>query len=179
MLSLAKICCKVTHAAGNGIPLGAESNEKFQKVILLDIGLVSSQLGLTNTKTSELEKLLVNKGGLAEQFIGQHLRILKSPVEDAQLFYWQRTGRKTGEIDYLIQFNNHVIPIEVKSGSTGSMKSLHQFMYEKKLKLAVRFDSNPLSSYQMKLKTTTGHNVSYQLVSIPHYLVERLDFLLE
>lgn len=55
----------------------------------------------------------------------------------------QRSGGRQGEIDFIFQHGPHIIPIEVKAGSAGSMKSLHAFMYEKKLKIAVRLDSNP------------------------------------
>jgi predicted AAA+ superfamily ATPase len=69
-----------------------------------------------------------NKCGLAEQFVGQQLRAAQAPTIDPQLFYRQRTGGRLDEIDYIIQHENRIVPIEVKSGAAGSMKSLHQFM---------------------------------------------------
>jgi len=64
-----------------------------------------------------------NKDPLAEQFVGQQLRATLSQVEDPTLFYWQRTGGRQGEIDYLIQHGNRIIPIEIKSGTTGALVS--------------------------------------------------------
>ncbi|MCP4690138.1 MAG: DUF4143 domain-containing protein, partial [Desulfobacterales bacterium] len=137
-LSQAKVCTKVLHTSGNGLPLGAESNEKFFKVIMVDVGLVSVQLGLTSTRLSRAKAIVFsNKGGLAEQFVGQQLRAARAPLMEPELFYWQRIGGRQGEIDYIIQHGARVVPIEVKSGPAGAMKSLHQFMAEKRLDFAV------------------------------------------
>ncbi|NCP02407.1 MAG: ATP-binding protein [Deltaproteobacteria bacterium] len=175
MLCQARVCTKVVHTSANGLPLGAESNEKFFKALLIDIGLVSAQLGLASVKRSELDHVLfANKGGLAEQFVGQQFRAAQSPLMEPQLFYWQRTGGRLGEIDYIIQHGNQIVPVEVKSGAAGSMKSLHQFMAEKGLSLAIRFDTNPPSLQTIQVKTTTGKSVKYRLLSLPLYLAEHL-----
>ena len=83
-----------------------------------------------------------------------------------------------GEIDYLIQHGNQIVPIEVKAGAASAMKSLHQFMAEKKLPLAVRFDTNPPAVQTIKVKTTTGASVEYRLLSLPLYLAGHLDGLI-
>lgn len=98
---------------------------------------------------------------------------------DPQLFYWQRTGGRQGEIDYILQDGNHIVPVEVKSGAAGSMKSLHQFMAEKKLKMAVRLDANPPSVNEMSVKTTRGQSVKYRLLSLPLYLAGNVTTLLD
>lgn len=176
----AKICSRISHTSGNGLPLGAESNEKFFKALMVDVGLVSAQLGLTVEKRSIIDKTaLSNKGGIAEQFVGQQLRASQSPLMDPQLYYWQRTGGRLGEIDYIIQQGNDIIPVEVKSGAAGSMKSLHQFMAEKKLSLAVRFNTNKATIEDMDVTTTTGQPVKYRLLSLPLYLTERTGALIE
>ncbi len=180
MLSQAKVCSKVLHTSGNGLPLGAESNEKFFKTLMVDIGLTSVQLGLSLVKRSEVKNIIFsNKGGVAEQFVGQQLRSAQTPLKDPQLFYWQRTGGRLGEIDYIIQHENCVVPVEVKSGSAGSMKSLHQFMYEKNLNFAVRFNTNLPLVEDITVKTTLGKPVAYRFLSIPVYLAEHLDELIE
>ncbi|MGD8442001.1 MAG: AAA family ATPase [Desulfobacterales bacterium] len=92
---------------------------------------------------------------------------------------WQATGRRQGEIDYITQHGNRVVPVEVKSGATGSMKSLHQFMAEKQLDFAVRCNLNQPLLESISVKTTLGQSVSYRLLSIPLYLTERLDGLIE
>jgi len=180
LLCQAKVCTKVSHSAGNGLPLGAESNEKFFKALMVDIGLISIQLGISSTRRQEAANLILsNKGGLAEQFVGQQLRALKTPLSEAALFYWQKTGGRQGEIDFLLQHGDQVVPLEVKSGPAGSMKSLHQFMAEKHLDLAVRCNFNLPTMENIQLKTTLGQAVSYRLLSIPVYLTQCLDRLME
>lgn len=98
---------------------------------------------------------------------------------DPQLFYWQRTGGRLGEIDYIIQHGNTIVPIEVKSGATGAMKSLHQFMAEKKLTLAVRLNANQPAIKDLSVKTTLGQPVKYRLLSIPLYLAENVGPLID
>jgi uncharacterized protein len=181
MLSQARVFTKIMHTSGNGLPLGAESNEKFFKMLLIDIGLVSAQLGLSQMSQSKADRMIfINKGGLAEQFVGQQIRSSQSPLTDPALFYWQRTGGRQGEIDYIIQNRNCVVPVEIKSGTAGSMKSLHQFMADKNLDLAVRFNANLPSIEKINVKTTQGDPISYILLSIPLYLAQRIfDLLIE
>ncbi len=180
LLSCSRLCSHVHHTSGNGLPLGAEGNRKFMKLLLLDIGLVASLSGMSKMKRSDLSQLiLANRGGLAEQFVGQQIRAFMSLTEDPRLFYWQRVGGRQGEIDYVIQHRHRIIPVEVKSGASGSMKSLHQFMHDKELDLAVRVDSNPISKMLLEVKTTQGDPSNYTLLSIPFYLMERLPALLD
>jgi uncharacterized protein len=88
-------------------------------------------LGLSSVGQSRTQIMaFANKGGLAEQFVGQQLRAAQSPSQDPQLFYRQRTGGRQGEIDYVVQHGSHIIPIEVKAVASGGMKSLHQFLYD-------------------------------------------------
>ena len=91
----------------------------------------------------------------------------------------QRTGGRQGEIDYVVQHGRHVIPVEVKAGSGGAMKSLHAFMYKKQLRLAARLDTNPPSAQEVNVKTTAGDPVSYRLLSLPLYMAEALPVCIE
>jgi hypothetical protein len=175
LLCKARICHRVEHTAANGLPLGAETKSGLFKSILVDIGLVSAQLGLSRLEFRDIDQVIwANKGGLAEQFVGQHLRCLAPVYEDPRLFYWQRTEGRQGEIDYLIQQGSSIVPVEVKAGSSGSMKSLHAFMADKGLARAIRLDINPPSVQAVVCKTTTGEPVSYQLISLPLYMVESI-----
>lgn len=178
-LATARVVSPVWHTAGNGIPLGAERNEKFFKILMVDIGLVSAQLGIGRMRPEEIDHAVFsNKGALAEQFAGQQIRTALAANSDPELFYWQRTGGRQGEIDYLIQSGNRIVPVEIKSGTGGKMKSLHQFMFDKKLTEAVRFDSNVGSRMTMDVKTTQADPVQYNLLSLPLYLAERVLGLL-
>jgi hypothetical protein len=175
LLRLARVCHRVEHSAANGLPLGAETNPRTFKAILLDVGLASVQLGLSRLDLKDLNTVAwANKGGLAEQFVGQHLRCLSQAYEDPRLFYWQRTEGRQGEIDYIIQQGSHLIPVEVKAGKAGTMKSLHAFMHAKQLRNALRLDTNPPSVLDLDTRTTTGESVGYRLLSLPLYMVESI-----
>lgn len=180
LLELARLCHRIEHTAAGGLPLGAEGNPRLFKLIVADVGIGTAQLGLSRVNLRNLDQTIwANKGGLAEQFAGQHLRCIFPPWEDPRLFFWQRTGGRQGEIDYVMQHENHVLPVEVKSGSAGSMKSLHTFMNQKQLHLAARLDGNPPSLQDMDVKTTTGERVRYRLLSLPLYMTETLPLALQ
>ncbi|MBT3295344.1 MAG: ATP-binding protein [Verrucomicrobia bacterium] len=180
LLQLARVCHRVEHTAANGLPLGAETNPRTFKSILVDVGLAAAQLGLSRLDWRDLDSVVwANKGGLAEQFVGQHLRCLSHAFEDPRLFYWQRVQGRQGEIDYIIQHGSQIVPVEVKAGSAGAMKSLHAFMYHKGLHRALRLDTNLPSVQDLDVKTTTSEPVKYHLVSLPLYMVESIPAALQ
>ncbi len=138
----------VVHTAANGIPLGAEINDKFVKYIFLDSGLLLRLLGFENTNgQSEISKLiltgtaaeLVNKGHITEMVAGLELLKYNSPTQRHDLYYWQNLSRGAqAEVDYVIARNMKVVPLEVKAGTSGSMRSMYQLMSDKKLDYGIR-----------------------------------------
>lgn len=148
---------------------------------MLDCGLASAELGLSLHQLSSVSELtLINSGGLAEQLVGQQLRTLFPPFVPPSLNYWQRTEvNANAEVDYVIQHRDQVVPVEVKAGSTGTLKSLHQFMESKGRSLAVRINSDYPTFGLVQVKTTTGSKVEYTLLPLPFYLlVISIDFFL-
>ena len=112
------------------------------------------------------------RGQLADQLAGQQLRLVDALTGDGpELFYWQRAGGRHGEVDYLVVVQGRIVPVELRSGAAGSMKSLHQFMFDKHLDLTVRCDANPPSVMDVSVATTRGDPVSYRLLSLPPYLL--------
>ena len=180
LLCRARICHAVFACSGNGVPLASERKEKYFKAIFLDVGLCSASLRLDFSHIhSPQDLILVNQGGIAEQIVGQLLRTIDPFYIEPALFYWMRDeSSANAEIDYLIQHGNKVIPVEVKSGATGSLKSLHVFMELKKLSLAVRVNADLPTKTDLILKNRVGSEISYQLMSIPFYLVGQLSRLL-
>lgn len=177
LLCRAQLCSKVSNCAGNGAPLGAEVKDKAYKIIFLDTGLISALLGL---ELRDLENInFINQGKLTEQLAGQLLRTTYPYYQEPALYYWLREEPgSAAEIDYLIQHKNTVIPIEVKSGSTGALKALHLFMAIKKHKLAVRLNIDYPNITNIQTKTHDAKEASYQLISIPIYLTEQIHRLL-
>src|SRR6185312_49233 len=125
------------------------------------------------------EITLINNGGIAEQVVGQLLRTINPTYVEPALYYWLRHEKgSNAEIDYIIQHGDQVIPIEVKAGSAGSLKSLHLFMGMKKFSLAVRINSALPSEMDVKIKDQLGNDVSYLLLSLPFYLIGQMYRLL-
>lgn len=180
LLTKARVCHRAVSCAANGIPLGAELNNKYFKSLFLDTGLCSTSLGLALHHFQGVEELiLINNGAIAEQIVGQSLRTLLPTYIEPELFYWQREKKGgNAEIDYIIQHETKVIPIEVKAGKTGSMKSLHLFMGLKKYQIAVRINSDYPSITQVDVINSLGEPTQYTLLSIPFYLISRLHQLL-
>lgn len=147
MLCDAGIVKLVQHSAGNGLPLGAETNNKYRKYNYLDSGLMLRILDMDMGSARPLKELiitgaaedLVNKGQLTEMVAGWEIVKSLSPRTDHDLYYWENTADgTTSEVDYLIAQNLQVVPIEVKAGVTGKMKSLRLFMRRRHLLYAKR-----------------------------------------
>jgi len=91
---------------------------------------------------------VVNKGSIAEQFVGLELLKSASCYIPENLFFWTRDKpQSNAEVDYVVQQGEEIIPIEVKSGTTGKMQSLHLFMNEKKSEFGVRTSLENFSQY--------------------------------
>lgn len=180
-LCLARVAYKVQCTAANGIPLGAEINHKYLKVIFVDVGLCSAILNLKWNDLEDMDELdMINKGAIAEQVTGQLLRSSEPFYVEPALYYWVRTERSSdAELDYVISHYNQVVPIEVKAGTTGTLKSLHLFMKLKKLSKAVRIYSGLPVITDVRVKDSVGDEIKYQLRSFPFYLISELQRLLE
>ncbi|MDR0981865.1 MAG: AAA family ATPase [Culturomica sp.] len=140
MLVMAGLVIPVTHTAANGIPLGAEANSKFQRMFLLDTGILQQVLGLDMSQIFVTDDFkIVNRGAIAEIFVGLELLKSSNCYNPSSLYYWQR-GKSEGDaqIDFLLQKSEKIIPIEVKAGTQGAMQSLRLFMKEKNIERGVR-----------------------------------------
>lgn len=149
LLTLAGLITPVKHTAANGVPLGAEENEKYIKYLFLDLGLMQSLLGLPAEDillASEVD--FVNKGAASEMFAGLELLKAQDPFVKAEMFYWQNTKKGTqSEIDYLIVVGGKIIPIEVKANTQGKMQSLHLFMQRRASAFGIRTSLENVASY--------------------------------
>ena len=173
LLCLARIASKVHHSACNGIPLGAEIDEKKFKALFLDVGLMNRACGLSLLDFENApDIMLVNSGAVCEQFVGQHLLYRGEFFEEPVLHYWSREKRQSAaEVDYAISVGARIIPVEVKAGKSGRLKSLHAFLKEKKCALGLRFNADLPSLLDATDALPTGGTVHYRLLSLPLYLV--------
>jgi len=123
LLVKAKIIHKICACDPSGLPLGATAHQKKFKAIMLDIGLLQRICQVPVELELKQENLLgMYRGILAEQFVAQEILA----KEHSGLFYWSRESRgSSAEVDYLVVHKGNIYPVEVKSGSGGSLKSLH------------------------------------------------------
>lgn len=180
LLTLAGLVIPVIATSGNGIPLDAEANEKNMKILLLDPGLLLSVLQLEGNLAQHLVELimtgspqdLVNKGGLVEMVAGLELLRNKPCVQRQKMFYWEKSGNSIAEIDYLDTFHLKVTPIEIKSGTQGGMKSLWQFMREKRLTEAIRCSFENFGEFTYT--DPQADNAERHITIIPLYALDNL-----
>ncbi len=130
-LEMAYIFHKVQATSAQGLPLGASAKPRIFKTIFMDIGLMQHICGITPQAILQSANLLsIYQGALAEQFVGQELLTIGGS-EDNKLFYWVRDKKGSqAEVDFLIARNGTIYPVEVKSGKSGRMRSLHVFLSE-------------------------------------------------
>lgn len=157
----------VYHTSASGIPLTAQLNEKKFKLLFLDVGLITRASRLESELLLNNDLLLINRGILAEQFVGQELLATSSRFEEGALYYWRREERSSNaEIDFVKTVGANIVPIEVKAGTTGRLKSLKLFLEEKHPIVGVRISQLPLSYHD-------------NILSVPIYMVGEIDRLVE
>ena len=163
LLCLARVAHRVNHSDANGLPLGAEANDRDFKVLFMDVGLLCRSCGLNLADVEAAgDMMLVNSGTVAEQLIGQHLFYCGQFFEEPELHYWRRQkASSSAELDYVRAVGPHIVPIEVKAGKTGRLKSLHLFLRKKGLDFGLRFNSDVPSLMEGE----------YRLLSLPLYMV--------
>lgn len=152
-------------SSAGGLPLDASINEKKFKLNFVDIGLVTRACRIDAELTLEEDFMLLNRGTLAEQFVGQELSAYSEDYEATKLYFWAKDGHSIAEIDYLYTFQNQIFPIEVKAGKIGRLKSLLQFLKDKQCPLGIRISQLPLQKEN-------------QILSVPLYMISELNRLL-
>ena len=147
LLEMAGLLTPVYRSDANGLPLGSEADKSYFKILTLDPGLTLRLLGLSLGDDRGIKRQiltadsaeLVNKGSMAELIAGLELIRYKTPNMKHELYYWTRQEKNsTAEVDYVVGESENVLPVEIKAGTKGGMKSLWMFMRAKKLHLAVR-----------------------------------------
>lgn len=126
LLCLANIVRKVPSVNPEGLPLGASASSKIFKALMVDIGLMQNLSGMSvDIEYAKADLLNIYRGTMAEQFVGQEMTV----SQKGELYYWDRQAKSSSaEIDYLAVVNGRIHPVEVKSGASGSLKSLHMFI---------------------------------------------------
>lgn len=154
----AGLVTKVNRISAPGIPLSAYEDEASFKLFCLDVGLLGALAGVDSRTVLEGNSLFTHfKGAMAEQYVCQQL------VSDNGLkpYYWS-AQKSSGEIDFIVQTNNEVVPIEVKAEENLKAKSLAAFCKANKLENAVRL-------------SLSGYREESWMTNIPLYAVHCLN----
>ncbi|MDR1782133.1 MAG: DUF4143 domain-containing protein [Bacilli bacterium] len=147
---------KLYNVKNISVPLLSEKKESIFKVYFNDIGLLSRMYKVEYESIKEDGNLLSNyKGALAEQFVFQQLNCLDS----IDLYYWS-TVKNTAELDFIVDYNNTIIPIEVKSGLNVKAKSLASYINK----------YNPSICIKCSL---LNFNIKDNIFSIPLYAINQ------
>ena len=164
LLEEAQCLNRVIHSSGHGVPLGAQTNEKKFKILFLDVGLMQKSLGLGAELMFHDNLLTANLGGVIEQYVGQEILAAIDWYEERNIYFWARDAKSSNaEVDYLVTSGSTVYPVEVKSGKTGTLKSMRLFLKEHpSCPLGIRFSMQKLSFYD-------------RILSIPLYMVKHWE----
>lgn len=168
-LQHAGLIYQIWASRATGLPLNALTNPKKYKLLFLDIGLVKASSNLDAEIMLHKDLMLVNQGNLAEQFVGQELLALAPPYSAGELCYWERDMKgSSAEVDYVINVGDKVIPIEVKSGKTGTLKSLNYFLQNvtRGKPLGIKFSMQPLG-------------LCDDILSVPLYMLSETERLVK
>ena len=176
----ARVLLPCRHSNSNTIPLAGEVDDTIYKLYFLDVGLVNAMMKLDlEAIDQEMKNNFNTKGMIAEQFVAQHLAYLGSKTLPPELYYWLRDkGSQKGEIDFIIQKKNQIIPVEVKAAEAGHLKSLYYFSKEKKTATAIKISLDAYSAKKSSHKID-AQDIQINLLSVPQYAIDQVDLILE
>jgi len=152
LLEKADVVHRICQTAATGVPLGAKADPDRFKPLFLDVGLAQSILGMNgNELILDPVNGIVNIGAIVEAVVGQELLAYGDPYRAASLYYWHREERSSNaEIDYMLADGVKVLPIEVKAGRRGRLKSIRLFMDARReaATCPIRFSMHPFSEME-------------------------------
>lgn len=158
----------------------ASRGKTHPKLFYLDVGLAQFRSRITREIMEAVSISSVYKGGLAEQFAAQEILALTGQTTKPELFFWVSENRTSNaDVDFILPHGSHAIPVEVKSGKGTTLASLHRFNSLYKPPLSVRIYDGNLSLEKISVKLSSGGDVSYLLLSIPHFLIRQLPRLID
>ena len=145
--------------------------ERKPRLHVFDTGLINHSLHLMGTLVFNENISDAHRGLIAEHIVGQELLASNFSISNDIQFWVREKTNTSAEVDYLHPYNGQIIPIEVKSGSIGKLRSLHQFMDHSTCRIAVRVWQG---GYSVE-KTRTISGTEFTLLNLPFYLVHRID----
>ena len=162
LLEHAGVLKRIVATTASGLPLSATLQEKKFKLLFLDIGLVQCKSGLNSSALLNDDIMKLNAGALAEQAVGQELLVYQDAFSPGELYFWTRDKKNShAEVDYMLNIEGKIVPLEVKSSEAGHLKSLHLFLTEQKRPLGIKVSTAPLSKKD-------------SILNVPVYLISKI-----
>ncbi|MCP4716160.1 MAG: ATP-binding protein, partial [Deltaproteobacteria bacterium] len=144
--------------------------KKSPRLQFLDTGLLNYCAGLQDNYFHYDNLHAFYKGRLAEHIVGQELLAIDCSTHPKQTFWVREKSQSSAEIDFLVKHKGYSIPVEVKAGATGRLRSLHQFMDNCPHEYAVRLYAGPLE----KQAATTPSGKKFTLLNLPYFLASQI-----
>jgi len=145
--------------------------KRSPRLQVLDTGMMNYFLGLRSDILGTNDLSNIHQGIIIEHMVGQEILASQFNVLSRLNFWVREKAGSSAEVDYVYLFESQLIPIEVKSGKDGTLRSLHQFMDEAPHDMAIRFYAGKLHLTQV----TTPTGKSYRLLSLPYYLASQTE----
>lgn len=145
--------------------------KKSPRLQILDTGLLNYFVGIQKEIIGTDDLNSIYQGKLIEHLIGQELLAFQYNALSALHFWVREKKESTAEVDYLFQYDGLIIPIEVKSGKEGTLKSLHSYMDIAPHNFAIRFYAGALNISD----AITQNGKQYKILNLPYYLGSQIE----
>jgi uncharacterized protein len=148
---------------------------KSPRLQFLDTGMINNELGIQTEMISFNDLNNSYKGAIIPHMITQELISLNTFSYKKPYFWVREKKQSSAEVDLIFTYRSKVIPIEIKSGNEGTLRSLHQFVERSDHPYAVRIYAGEFKI--IKTKTTGGK--PYLLMNLPYYLGTKIPEYIE
>lgn len=145
--------------------------KKSPKLQFLDTGLINHDLKIQAALLAFSDLSKAYKGAIIPHIIIQELLSLNTINNHKPHFWVREKAQASSEVDLVIQYQDKIIPVEIKSGPTGKLKSLHEFIERTNHHYAVRMYAG---NFNVEEHSTPNQNKSYKLMNLPYYLGTQL-----
>lgn len=144
--------------------------KKSPRLQVLDTGMLNYFTGIQKQIFGTDDLNNIYQGIITEHIVGQELLANNYSYLNGLKFWVREKKDSTAELDFLVECNGDVYPLEIKSGATGSLRSLHQFMEVYSNDTAFRLCASPYSVDNI----TTPNKKQFKLINLPYYLAANL-----
>lgn len=150
--------------------------KKSPKLQFLDTGLINYDLKIQTDLLALNDLSNAYKGAIIPHMITQELISLNTINNPKPHFWIREKAQASSEVDLVVQHKDKLIPVEIKSGATGSLKSLHEFIERSNHQYAIRIYAG---DFKIEEHTTPNQKQNYKLMNLPYYLGTKLNEYIE